>query len=283
MQSIIAALLLGAAVTTGAVNPISSGGKQRQYILYDPGATATPKRVILAFHGLRQEAAELEKDTDINSFAKDSGYVVVYPMALGKAWNAGRCCGSEDDMTFVDDLLTELRKRKDLDANKVFVVGMSNGGMMAYRLAAERPNDIAAIAVVAGSMEAATAPSKPIPVLHIHGTKDAVVRFDGKQSKLFKPSMATQEAIDAWVTVNDCKKPPKLAQLAPAPMAVTREDYEPGTSEAEVVLITVEDGGHLWPGVPNPTFDPAWAAGLGQTNDKVVATKIIGEFFEANR
>jgi polyhydroxybutyrate depolymerase len=283
MLWIIAASLLGATVDLGSVDTITSGGKTRKYIVYDPGATATPKRVILAFHGIGHSARDLETDTKLNEFAKAKGYVVAYPMSAGLAWNAGNCCGSEKDLEFVDDLLVKLRPRSDLDAKKVFVAGMSNGGMMAYRLAAERPDDVAAIAVVAGSMESTPAKKVPVPVLHIHGTLDGIVKFDGSRSERFDPSLSTQDTIDAWVAINGCQKPPAQTQLSATPMPVTRDDYTPGSSKAEVVLITVAGGGHLWPGVTSPTFPPALLPKLGQTNNNISATSIIGEFFEANR
>lgn len=281
------ACLLGLVAQSGTSETVTSGGKTREYILYDPvGASAKPKQLILAFHGFGQKAEDLEHDIMLNDLAKKEGFVVAYPRGIGLGWNAGKCCGQEDDLQFVDDLLADLKKRANIDPNHVFVTGMSNGAMMAYRLAAERPSQIAAAAIVAGSMETPPTQKVAVPILHIHGAADIVVTYDGKPSKLpggFTPSLSTRKAVGEWADVNGCNSTPVQTQLAPAPFQVTRDEFAAGSAGAEVILIVISDGGHLWPGVANPTVSAVLKPLLGQTNNNVNATEIVVDFFKNHR
>lgn len=122
-----------------------------------------------------------------------------------------------------------------------------------------------------------------VPILHIHGTADEIVPLSGQASKLpgaFKPACSTQEAVDKWVSVNGCKVPSVDTELAPDPNKVTQYYFQPGNANAEIVLITVAGGGHLWPGVATPTVGVALKSALGVTNNKMDATSLIIEFFK---
>jgi polyhydroxybutyrate depolymerase len=93
-------------------------------------------------------------------------------------FNGGNCCGQAaatgvDDVEFTRRLLDELAAVVTIDPKRVFATGMSNGGIMAYRLASELSDRIAAIAPVSGPMGTKTcAPRRPVSVIHFHGTDD---------------------------------------------------------------------------------------------------------------
>ena len=143
-----------------------------------------PLPVLLAFHGGGGSAQGFQKYAGLDAVADREGFVVVYPDGSGRlgrrllTWNAGGCCGSAredrvDDVGFTIRLLGDLARDLPLDRTRVYATGHSNGAMMAYRLAAEAAERIAAIAPVAGAMQLASfAPARPMPVLHVHSVDD---------------------------------------------------------------------------------------------------------------
>ena len=124
---------------------------------------------------------------------KTNDVLVVYPSAKPN-WNSG--FGNDlnwptpdiNDIGFISSLIDTLSNRYNVDLNRIYAAGFSNGGFMAYNLACQLSDRITAVASVAGVMSTETAvncnPSRPIPVLHIHGTDDTIVRLDSTSFRL---------------------------------------------------------------------------------------------------
>jgi len=252
-----------------------------------------PVSVVLAFHGGRSNAEGMKNFSKLNDYADNAGCVVVYPEGTGPAphlrvWNAGICCGEAveqgvDDVGFVTALLDDLAERLKIDPARVYATGMSNGGMMSYRLAAEAPERIAAIASVGGTMGTATRhPTRPVPILHIHGTEDLFVPLEGGRGKR-SPSRAeftsVAKTLNFWREVNGCAAEAVVEEL-PAPVedgtTIRREVY-PSEAGAEIELYVVEGGGHTWPGQ-----QPSLLL-LGKSTRNLDANRVIGAFFERHR
>ena len=157
---------------------------------------------------------------------------------------------------------------------------------MVYRLASELSDRIAAIASVAGPMGTeACRPLRPVPVLHIHGTKDLAVPFEGGKGTL-DPSgtdySSVNYTIQAWAKADECASTPRVEELldrAEDGTTVSRQTYSGGRNGAEVVLITVKGGGHTWPG---REFGPELKI-LGLSSKEISANELIWEFFEKHR
>jgi polyhydroxybutyrate depolymerase len=143
-------------------------------------------------------------------------------------WNAGHCCGGArddavDDVGFVRALVAELKRRLPVDAARIHATGMSNGGMMAHRLACDAADLFASVAAVAGTDNTtACTPSRPIPVLHIHALDDAHVLYGGGAGPdAFRdPSKVTDftsvpETITRWTRRNGCSAPPQRVLTVP--------------------------------------------------------------------
>ncbi len=214
---------------------------------YDP---ARPTAVVLDFHGYSMSSLTQEGLTRWPEQADASGFVTVHPDGTGavQGWNAGACCGTAaatgvDDVGFVDALVAELDATLCLDRQRIYATGFSNGGFLAHRLACERADVIAAIGPVAGVLGVPDcAPSRPMPVLHIHGTADTVVPYDGSVALGFA-SVAT--TIAGWVARNGC--------TGEATEVFARGDarcvaYPGCAGGAAVELCTITGGGHTWPG-----------------------------------
>ncbi|WP_298992417.1 alpha/beta fold hydrolase [uncultured Pseudokineococcus sp.] len=149
-------------------------------------ATELPRAVartaVLVLHGYTSSAAQAAERLEAAALARDLGAVVVLPTGLGErpSWAAGSCCGSAarsdvDDVGYLSRLLADLRSR---GAERAYVVGYSNGGMLAYRLACERPEDVDAVAVVNGTVAVPTCPGA-FTALHLAGAEDDAVPVDG--------------------------------------------------------------------------------------------------------
>lgn len=271
---------------------VSSGGAERAYLVYvpkkvDPGK---PTPVVLVLHGATMTAAIMERFTGLNDTADAAGFVVVYPNGTGPAellltWNSGGFApavakGKADDVAYIGKVLDDLQTVVNVDRKRVFACGLSNGGMMCYRLAAEMSERIAAIASVAGTLAVEKCePKRPVPVLHFHGTADKLVPFRGPNKNVapFLKFSSVEDTIDAWVKLNGCDKRPKVSAL-PKPEddhEVTRKVFGSGKQDSEVILYVVKDGGHTWPGRPIGG-DPL----LGAYTLNINANDLIWEFFQ---
>ena len=190
--------------------------------------------------------------------------------------------GRADDVAFIGKLLDDLGTVVKVDEKRVYACGMSNGGMMCYRLAAELSDWIAAIAPVAGTIAIEESkPKRPVPVIHFHGTKDTFVPFEmakGKTPKFMKLK-SVEDSIQTWVKLNGCDEKPKTDVLSKDgdEMKVTRRCYGGGKDGAEVVLVVIEDGGHTWPRMTPP------ASFMGKSAMNISANDLMWEFFMKHR
>ncbi|MCE9527288.1 MAG: prolyl oligopeptidase family serine peptidase [Planctomycetales bacterium] len=274
---------------------VMSGGIERNYLVHVPPGYdgKKPMPVVLIFHGGGSNAAMTVRYTGLNEKGDAAGFLAVYPNGTGRlaralTWNAGNCCGYAqrqqiDDVGYVSALLDDLEKAGHVDRRRIFATGISNGGMMSYRLAAELSDRIAAIAPVAGTLGIETVkPSRPVPVLHFHGTDDQFLPFKGGRGvkslteTIFHP---VEDTLETWVKINGCLGQPKSTQLphvAKDEMRVIRREYGPGKSGAEVVLYLIEGGGHTWPG-RQPHREIEF---LGPSTEDISANDLMWSFFE---
>ena len=152
-------------------------------------------------------------------------------------------------------LLDDLARVANINAKRVFATGMSNGGIMCYRLASELSDRIAAIAPVSGTMGMATCnPKRAVSVMHFHGTDDKVVPMEGGRGErtLALPSFfSVDHSIQAWVKANGCPEKPVVTDEPKRfddGTTVERKTYGPGKDGSEVVLFVINGGDHAWPG-----------------------------------
>jgi polyhydroxybutyrate depolymerase len=235
--------------------------------------------------------------TGLPAKADAAGFVLVGPEGSGtrQTWNAGNCCGAAvrdqvDDVGFIRSLVQALSAEVCVDPDRVFATGHSNGAMMSHRLACEAADLIAAIAPAAGGLENldrstdpptelfACNPTRPVPVMHLHGMADECVPFTGgtgagASASQFAP---ITEVIELRSSANGCS-------------ATTTATYDHGDvacnthdgcqSGADVTLCLVTGGGHIWPGASR--YPSQARCGGSQTAD-IIATDAIWDFFVAH-
>lgn len=244
---------------------------------------------MLALHGATMNGPMMARLTDLNHKADEAGFIAVYPNGTGKRsslfWNGGKCCGSAvkenvDDVAFIDALLDDLKQNYPVDERRVYATGMSNGGIMVYRLAADLSDRIAAIAPVAGSLATEIGDLKrPVSVLHFHGTNDEFVPFEGgkgPKSITGTQFLSAEQSVGMWVKANGCDENPKVEVLSKSgdEMNVSRKSFGLGKDGAEVVLVVIEGGGHTWPGTKSP------AEVLGKSALNISANDLMWDFFQ---
>ena len=247
----------------------------RSYLVRIPpqAASGTALPVVINFHGGGAHANEQKVYSRMDAAADRDGYVAVYPNGSGGiggrllTWNAGACCGPAaasqvDDVGFSLAVLEDLANRLPIDRARVYATGLSNGSMMAYRLAAEAPEHIAAVAGVAGAMTLPRfAPRLAMPVLHIHSVDDERALYDGGLGLAFPltNTRVLHQPVDAmigqWTTHDGCPAQPQVAapvggkpNAADASHTATRYTYAPCRDGSEVILWKLTGAGHVWPG-----------------------------------
>ena len=278
---------------------IRVGELQRRYLVHVPAKydAKKPASVVIVFHGGGGNPETMVRLTGLNAKADDAGFLVVYPFGTGKldnyflTFNGGECCGHAmqekiDDVGFTRAMLDDLATVANVDADRVFATGLSNGGIMAYRVAAELSDRIAAIAPVGGPlMLTEIRPSRPVPVMHFHGTADEFAPFKGGFGKGLTGGKGVTDfrsvefSINTWVKANGCRQEPVVVALPDKTndgMKVTRKTWSGQKDSSEVILIEIENGGHTWPG-QKPI--PAW---LGKSTTDISANDLMWEFFQSH-
>ena len=280
-------------VTGYAADPVASeitvDGASRTFLIYTPPGLdkniTTPLLFVLHGSAGNGEVMMTVTQRGFERIADKEKFIVVYPDALERRWNAQD--GTVDDAKFLLAIVDKLAAESRVDNKRVYMAGISNGGMMAQRMACEHSDRVAAIATVAGTMPAGMAtvckPSRPVPVMVIHGTKDPIVPWGGGAVAGFAEFgqvVSAAETFRFWASHNLCKG---------APLVVNEPDRDPqdGTrvrlerfsdcgNKTEVTLVTVEGGGHTWPGGYQYLPEPF----IGKTSKDIDANTLIWNFFK---
>lgn len=237
-------------------------GIRRSYIVYKPIVPVDKKLpLMIVLHGGLGNARYMEKTTGMNEIADIGGFIVVYPNGVGgrfgfmknrRTWNAGRCCGravkqNVDDVRFIEKVIEDVESKFSIDTRRVYVAGMSNGAMMAYRLACEIPNKIAAVISVAGTLTVDNFDAaKDIPVLIIHGTLDKNVPIAGGKGAMSVAGVAYRplsDTVKLIIRSRQCLAPEE--KILNGGIRVSAYHCRNG---APVEIFLIQGGGHVWPG-----------------------------------
>ena len=267
------------------------GGRDRSYLVHVPPRPAGPMPVVLSLHGGGGSAEQHRRSSGMDAAADRDGYVAVYPNGSGRlgdrllTWNAGNCCAYAqaegiDDVGFIAALLDDLARRTDVDSRRIYVVGHSNGGMMAHRLGDELPGRFAAIASVAGAY-LPSAHGSPLPVMHIHSVDDPRALYAGGLGPPFPFTsnrvlhLPVAENLAAWAQRDGCAGTPREAERRQDDgQTATRLVYGGCRAGTEVVLWKLTGSGHGWPG-----GDRRMEAVLGPPSTLIDANREVWKFF----
>ena len=285
------------AVTAGQERvTITSGGRERWFLRYAV-ASPTPRPLVVDFHGYSEGAEIHTAFSGLGDYGQEQGFHVVYPQGEGDPVRWDTRAGS-DDVRFADDLLDAVEADLCVDTDRVFVAGLSNGAMMAARLACDLADRVAAIGAVAGVADPERCePTRPVPVLAVHGTEDGFVPYAGGLGEAARDLPAPDgsgrtlgelpelertagrpgvpEVMAAWASRNGCE--PDVTEVRHTEDVVRLERSCP--DGADVVLYRVDGGGHTWPGSP---FGEAIVDVVGVTTTSISTNELLWRFFEAH-
>jgi polyhydroxybutyrate depolymerase len=235
------------------------GDVQRAYYL--AGATTAPRRatslqralpLVVLLHGRYQVPSQVMAASGLAELGRARGFAVAVPGAYGGGWNAGTCCstGAQNnmpDVAFLDQVVNDVAARRRIDRRRVYVAGFSNGGMLAYRYACERPGRVAAIGVVAGAMALATPdhlcrPDRPVGVVHVHGAADTTVPYAGGPLPGGEGPVASAPAsVGELAAAAGC-----TGRRSTRTGAAVRSDATGCRAPGGAALVRVDDLGHTW-------------------------------------
>lgn len=240
-------------------------GQQRSYLLHVPSGAAwdgsSPLPVVVALHGAFMTGKEMEARSGLSRLADEQGFAVLYPEGVGvmgwlQHWNAGFCCGKAakdgvDDLGFIDVCLSDALRRLPLDKSRIYLAGLSNGGMLALHYALNGRHKPAAVLAVASALPEKL-PEFPghraVPVMFVHGQKDMHIPYDGGgfKNRTDGPRFAGQQQGAAWWAAgNGCTAPPILSVSHGG--GVHTEQWTDCATGAEVLLLGLREFGHDWP------------------------------------
>lgn len=270
----------------------------RYYILNIPEHIdpIKPAPLVLMFHGGGGTPENIRNVSRFNRLAEQYGFVVAYPSGTGSNprflyWNvlASRTYASQenmDDLGFVERLIKDIINKTNVDTNRIYAAGFSQGGMLSYRLACD-PNlsaKIAAIATVGATM---TVPheqchaSRPMSVISFHGAKDPIILYEGGiSSKIPRNDRIARDGVEEglmyWIKLSGLDtKPVASGSRGAADM----RQYGPNEQGQEIVSWVLQDGGHTWPG---GTMNlPEWL--MGPINRDIDASTLIWDFFSRHQ
>jgi len=266
-------------------------GRYRTFLTHLPpdyGQQDSAYSLILALHGGFGDAYNMEKMSGLSQKADTATnkFIIVYPEgvrnSIGKrTWNAGGCCGfaqdhNIDDVGFISLLIDTLIERYQINKNKVYATGMSNGGMLCYRLAAELSHKVAAIAPVACSMvlKETWNPDRPVPIIHFHSYLDESIPYYGGVgngvSKHHNPPI--DSVLTVWSALNGCVLLSDTLYHEPGEYLL--RDWDGCENKANIQCYVTYDGGHSWPGGRKGRLfaDPP--------SRKINASDLMWEFFQ---
>jgi polyhydroxybutyrate depolymerase len=284
----------GGCVTTN--QSIVFDGRTRYYDIHIPRSyshqSAMPLVICLHYGGGNGEI--FEEVTMFSEKAEKEGFIVVYPYGTGQlekrllTWNAGFAAGYAlehqiDDVGFIRTLIEKLQQTLNIDSSRIYLTGFCNGAAMTYRLGAELSDIVAAIAPIAGSIGGKTTedsllwvipePTVPVPVIVFHGLLDTYVPYHGglTQGNGSYSVLSVNESISFWIDQNGCYLKPKRNISESGNIII--DTYVNNETNADVVLYTIVNGGHAWPG-GNKFFSS------DEPTTEISATDVIWEFFK---
>jgi polyhydroxybutyrate depolymerase len=275
---------------------MTSKGTARMYFQYVPSSVSKgrPLPLVIDLHGYSEGAAIHTKVSALGPFGDEHGFVTITPNGRGTPARWDNAFDS-DDVTFLGDLLDEVEDRLCIDEARVFVAGLSDGALMASSVGCVMSDRIASVSVVAGvRFPEGCNPSRPVPLLAIHGTDDQFIRYDGglgekaldlpapdgsgrKLRDIVEPGSVLRapipEIVAAWAERDGCDPKPATVKIADD---VDRIDYR-CPAGVDVQLYRVNGGGHTWPG---SGVLAAVENIVGRTTTSISTNAVMWRFFQ---
>ena len=231
---LLATALGSASLAEAQTLNLKIAGASRVTTLHVPTGLSKPA-LVFVLHGLGGNGSGMQNDTKMDVVSDREKFVVAYPNAVGGTWDYA---GAKNDYAFLKAIIDTTVARYGVDRQRVYVTGFSQGGGMAVYAAFGYPDIYAAVAPVSSVGSGAPTPKRPIPILLTFGTKD-----------LYTPA-TFMASVASWIKFDSCAAAPTIVRPYPATNArsvVTRLSYGKCAQGTEIVVDSIQGGGHEWP------------------------------------
>ena len=227
----------------------------REYYVSYPENSDSSVPLIINMHGFGSYAIQQKNYSQMDSYAHSKGVAVVYPEAINNSWNVGtgRGLNRQDDVGFINVLIDSIATDYNIDLDRIYACGMSNGGYMSYELICSLSDKITAFGSVTGNFmlndDQSCSVSREIPLIHIHGTDDRLVDYTDSRDY----AMNTMDSVNYWAKHNQLSELEIQAidDVVPSDKTyVEKFTFYRNNSDTKVVHFKVYNGGHQWFGSP---------------------------------
>ena len=256
---------------------LTIGKESREYYVYIPSKlkAKTKRPAIIAFHGYKSDAKGFRWLIQPDKWADKHGYVMIYPNAINKSWNAGKGMGSQnktsDDDRFAAELPSVIAERHDIDSQRIYAMGFSNGAQVVAKLLCHHSVQIAGAAMVAQSLnEDNCRPAYKVPVVIMHGMQDPAAPNKGGGKFKVTSHQQSLDYLKDWYEIKGKKK-----QIKGDKTYKCSEYSEGKKASTSVIGCSLFNNGHQWPGSRDFLVKQ-----LGTTNKSLSANDFIMSFFK---
>ena len=275
----ILSLLVSLTLNAQTNDSFIHNGLTRDFVYYKPSSW-TPSEslpLLIVLHGVTQTGSGIMNITGFNSIAESDNFIVCYPDGINASWNADMDIinSQVDDLGFIEELSIYMQNNLNTDPTKQYLTGISNGAFMCHKILCESTQCYAGAATVAGTMSHSVSqncnPQNNTDILHIHGTLDAVVSYNGSPST----GISVDELMDTWKSFYNCNETPNIDQMPNInilDLSYAERHRYLNCDNAELEHIKVIGGGHQWPGILT-----IWG-GVGTINMDFYSPQIIWDF-----
>ena len=261
---------------------INIDDRTREYYVSLPQDTSKPFPLIINFHGFLSHAIDQKEFSQMDNYAHQNGVGVIYPEGVKRSWNVGKAIyNNENDIGFVNALIDSVSSKYNIDSDRIYACGFSNGGTFSYELICGLSNKIAAFGSVGGNFiineKRVCNIDREIPLIHIHGTKDKLQKYN----KSDRDFLSTIESFNFWVKYNQLDKTivENITDVHKKDRTtVEKYTFYKNNSDTKVIHFKVVNGGHLWLG--SPIGDRFLERLLfGRNNHEINSSKELVDFF----
>lgn len=270
-------------------------GVERTFIVHTPKNYTKNDTLpmVIVLHGGGGKGKGMIRLTGFNDVSDANNFIVVYPDGIKHQWNDGREVNKAfidnkevNDVLFISELIDTMIAGYNADPNRVYITGISNGGIMSFRLACELSGKIAAFAPVAASMTPFQlkycTPPRIVPVMLIFGNEDPLVPFEGGQIVGKRGEViSVKETVKYWCEKDSCKFDPEvlIVDSVDDDTRAVKNTYSDTKGSSNVIFWFFEGGGHTWP--CGLQYLPKLL--IGRTSKQINASEEIWKFFKDKR
>jgi polyhydroxybutyrate depolymerase len=238
----VAIRALAVAFVVALLAPLGGRADTRPIIVYRPDGLSRSTKVplVIVLHARSGQPSGMEQTTGLNGFADANGFVVAYLKSAGDGWDSASWSAT-DDLDYISSEIDQLTASQNIDPARVYVIGLSSGAYMAYRVACELSTKVTAIGEVAGGMATvdlpSCRPSQPVSVIAVHGDADTTVPLEGR-GKL-APLAST---LARWSRIDRCSR-----STSADSSGVTTEVWSGCANGTAIDFVLIHGEQHDWP------------------------------------